>query len=143
MLVIILPTTDIVNEYSEYESLFCFYRDGIKGLVRDVIAQCNSTELRDEDHWYGFKDLVVGEYYASMHRRYVENTHTSAHRDFIIEMVVEKVAHDVEELMQRFFNQLRYDVQRTDKWIGNDLLAAIQLAGYDHPGIHGTRTPRF
>lgn len=126
---IILPTADIVQDCQEFEPVFCFYNNGIKGLVRDIVDLAASPHYDDEIA--AFKDMVMSEYDQSINRRYLENTHQGMAQDFMIEMVIEQIAHGVQELFQQFFKQMIYRVDNTEKWLGNDLLTTVRIAHLD------------
>jgi hypothetical protein len=138
---VILDTQDIVDRYMQYDSLFSFYGDGVRDLVRDAVLWSGERkpqilELRDmEIHWMNsLTGQVTREWEYAIDSALEPNPEAvQKYQAFqqridhsLIEMVVKQVEGDVDRLIQALGIGRSYDIRDTSfGWIGNDLIVRI------------------
>ena len=136
--VYILPTYTIVAQFKEFENLFTFYDEGIKGVIRDAVILSAAYNLYDypeslyhppKERTNGLRDKVLADYDQSLEAkwsnfelsRYPNNT-------ILIEIIVDKLEDAVEQMMRGIFRRDIYDVAPGGhKWIGNDLAIGMEI----------------
>jgi hypothetical protein len=123
---VILPTEDIVREYQQFDDLFVFYENGIKGVIADAIL-LNEMLTSDLHGIRGTKivDKVLREYTNSIqayNNYYRENTNVVT----FIELIVENIMISVNEMFYCLFrNQTYFPSKVESRWHGNELIARI------------------
>jgi hypothetical protein len=134
---IVLPTADIVREFERFEDLMSFHEGGVRGLIKETliasdydrlplsIQQPGKILLAD-----GLKDRILREYSNSPEALFLataENINPK-YTELIVELVVDLVDRAVAELLWTFFKQHYFNVyQHSCSWLGNDLMARVQL----------------
>jgi hypothetical protein len=134
--IFVLPTADIVREYQDFDPLFVFYEDGIRGVIRDSILlsegwSVKPTRYREVQSWRDtrtrFLEKVLRDYSNSPEAvltRLLENTSA----EMYVELVTEDIMRRVMGMMHDVFRHLVYDVSKAEwKWIGNDLATRIRI----------------
>lgn len=123
----ILPTAEIVTEFKHLEPVLCFYDDGLKGLIKEIVLRNTAADLSGQKS----QDLaqeIVSAYEHSMHVRYMENTLRHADPSIYIELFVTQLDEILAELLTLLFASTlrthRWDY-RGSRWIGNDLLVRL------------------
>lgn len=121
---VILPTRDLVQDYLPSDSLFFFYKGGVKGVICDAISMCNGL-VPVEDQLGGIMGSVVQEYDQfemdcvdagiALPETTCENLET-------IEMVVDLIEEEVYLFLANFFQEQPYQIMRPVSYITHDLL---------------------
>lgn len=140
MVYVALPTTDIVRNFREFERLFTFYEEGIKGVVKDTVLLSSAWILSRTSNMQpharpiiadGLLDKIMRDYANSgeaLMQRLSENTSSESY----IELIAELIDRAVGEMMYALFLSTVYDVSKTEwRWIGDDLVAKMKI--YDRP----------
>lgn len=136
MLRVVLPTADIVREFRGYEPIFCFYEDGIRGVVRDSVLLSNGMYEHELDECIShqsslietFINRVVEEYENSIHRRYIENTYAKNSPSITLELVVAQINSMVNTMTRALFMLRAYEICKSRwQWVGDDLIAVVQF----------------
>lgn len=129
---LMLPTTELIREHQRFDPLFCFYHEGIKGLVRDIAVLSDGGALYTP---HNVKDLILEkvdeEYEVCFDSRY--NDHTlPPNFEYpslaVIELITERLVEDIVQMMQCLLHQ-RYEVSfdhRDQVWIADDLVVLIK-----------------
>lgn len=142
--IFIIPLHDLLRELEPFEELFGFYRDGLKGVVRDALPLVDGRRVirhranRMVSEWESssfpmFLDKVSREYENSADAivaRFMENTTAGP----IIELVLEKIWRTVQLVMSDMFSFVPVTVDDTEGcWLGNDFVAWVTLHDTFHP----------
>lgn len=141
MVYVALPTRDIVRHFKDFERLFSFYEEGIKGLVRDTVLLSSAWVLGRNISIQpysphpvvadGLLEKVMRDYASSseaMMQRLSENTSAEAY----VELVTEMIDRAVGEMMYTLFVSSVYDVSKTEySWVGDDLVIKMRI--YERP----------
>jgi hypothetical protein len=136
---LILPTAGSVLTYKNFEELFSFYPNGIKGLIKDYLFfhkrnvgedRANPEDALTHD-LKSSEDLFLEEvlelYEKSWDYRFKELTHPNCQHEFTIEMVCNDISNRIESVVlenEPYFNQMilnPFDI----KWFGDCI--AIQI----------------
>lgn len=144
MLAIILPTTPIVKGFSQYENLFCFYDDGVKGVVKDHVLVSRSClvsfyeDIQKTDKSVRLMDEIIQKYETSLHRQYMENTYNGCKPIHMLEDIINEIEREVNNMMYLYFFEHPYSIERGVKWVGDDLIIKIDAVGetYGTPRCH-------
>lgn len=134
MSLVILPTTEIIQEVGQFDELFSFYDDGIRGVVRDNVLHSDLSEISElpvmrtpsNPYWIQkLNERIVFEYCNSpraLNLYYTENTC----EDMYVELIAEWVNVLVFEMLKTLFVRSDLDILTRDwYWIGNDLVVKI------------------
>ena len=127
--IIILPTADIVREFEDYESVFCFYDEGLRGVIKDIVLYNTVTDTTGEQTSMLVQD-VISVYEHSLYVRYLENTLSISQPEICIEMMVIQLESAVSKMLKALFVKelQRYRWDRSSyEWLGNDLITRIKL----------------
>lgn len=142
---VILNTGDIIQRYLAYDSLFGFYENGIKDLVREATFLSNR---RHRDHMSDFhSELYWGSSLAGRAVRDWERAVDVALDDRpddvrnylqgqnkldceLIQMVVEQIEEEIDSMILNLTKDPHYRVTelsstRYSHWVGNDLVVEI------------------
>lgn len=141
MALVILDTQEIVNRYAHYDSLFSFFSDGIRDLVRQAVLWSGQRkpeviEFRDmEIHWMNslagqvtrewehaidaaLEGNAEGVYRYQMFHQKIDHS--------VIDMVVEHVESDVNALIYQLGLGGQYQIDESAiSWVGDDLMVRI------------------
>ena len=132
----ILPTAEIIKDHRQYDELFCFYMEGIRGLVRDIVlcsdyGNFHRIACGHQDgkitHASGLIESVMRMYNNSpeaMLNYYLEKTSCSSYVESVVEMLDDAVT----AMMAPLVKQRPFNVNKQEfEWIGNDLMIKINL----------------
>jgi hypothetical protein len=126
----VLPTRDIVNAFSRFDTLFCFYTGGVRGVIGDILLHSAAWKLLDNEKRITTNDIiekVTREYTNSAEAiclRFSENISYETDVDIVLEMI----DHAVSEMMYSLFFKLTYIVNKNKvRWIGDDILVEIKI----------------
>lgn len=131
----LLPTAEIIWEHRQWEPLFCFYDEGVRGIVRDLVLLQNHQ--RDdlppvyEQLWAQVEDA----YERSLNVRYLENTLGQITPLVYIETAVAELDAMVTAMLAVLFGRKTYRVAHDPvdyRWVGDDLLTAILFSRSVH-----------
>lgn len=121
---VILPTRDLVQDYLPSDSLFFFYKGGVKGVICDAISMCNNL-VPHEDLLGGIMGSVVAEYDQfemncvdagiALPETTCENLET-------IELVVDAIEEDVYLFLTNFFQDQKFQIMRPVDYVIHDLM---------------------
>lgn len=123
---ILLPTAPIIQEHKGFEAIFCFYEDGIKGLVRDLVVRLAERPSTEEAS-RAFIDRVIYDYECSLHVRYLENTYGAEYPQWVIETVIVWLEKEIDDMLAPFRIERFTITSRHILWIGNDLFTKIHF----------------
>lgn len=136
----LLPTADIVREFKQYDAVFYFYEEGIKGIVRDVVLFSTGN---DPEAGIDVKQMVMNRVNEEIDRhdliRYYENTHGSQWPTLVIELIIEQIEQAVRVMLDSIFMQLFYEVSwKGDSydWLGDDMMAKIRILRKNYATRH-------
>jgi hypothetical protein len=145
---VILATDEIVRRYMTYDSLFSFYEDGVKEVVKQAVLDSGRRkpyrldDRESEVHWMqSLAGRVIREWEHELDKHFNLDDSLQDHemndlkryrteRD-VIQLVVEQIEEDVDRLIQTFTGERRYRVRRLDplmghgEWLQNDLVVEI------------------
>lgn len=138
----VLPTASIVREFREYNRLFSFYEDDIKGIIRDTILVSSAWMQKDYSRYHheihrplmadDLMEKIIRDYHNSgeaLMQRLSENTSSETY----IQRIVEQINRQVGDMMMTLFLNYVYDVSKTEwQWIGDDLVVKITIYRNDH-----------
>lgn len=128
---IILPTDDIVEELASVECLFVFYRNGIKGIIEDLMVDNNKNKIDEIINCYN--NTPLGRFY-----HFTDN----AFNDFIIEIYLELIHTQLKNILRMIFYNTSYSIRNHNfKWVGNNIVIDVDVYGVTH-GKH-TRHPNL
>ena len=133
MSLFILPTSEIVQEFKPFDSVFHFYKNGIKGVILDTIVISNGHYLSNAANTNkltsGLTAKVLEDYEQSpetIHLRFAENTNIGEH----IEMISDSIDELVSEMMNTLFGAHPYTLHEDNcYWVGNDVCAKVDVFG--------------
>lgn len=138
----VLPTGKIIHTFNTFEPVFCFYEEGVRGLVRDTVllntgdpegrAYVDSDEARIKRGKLlfaeGLLERVIAQYENSLDLRYLENTLGQYCAESIVRMMVEQIDLAVAQMLRDYFGGQVYQMCKSRwKWVGTDLLIRVQF----------------
>lgn len=136
MIAVVLPTAGLVREYADFDQLFSFYEDGLRGLIRDMVLlsdlhapteQTSAAEYVRELASDGLVEKVLREYSDSPDARFLFHT-SSRTREIEVEIAVEMIYQSVMEMMNALLMRAVYEVCKQKwSWLGNDLIAHLTV----------------
>lgn len=123
----ILPLAEFVTEFKHLEPVLCFYDNGLKGLIKEIVLRNTAADASGQRSEALVKEIVTS-YEHSMHVRYMENTLKVTDPSIYIELFVIQLDELLAELLLLLFSQSlqthRWDYNDS-AWIGNDLLVRM------------------
>ena len=131
----ILPTAEIIDQYRKFEPLLSFYREGIKGIIRDIILMENgSTKFQHFAIRRNKKVMLAETIVERIMRKYNDSPEAmfqsyfgNDQRAFCVELAAELLYTSVNEMMDSLFGCEEIDVdESTHRWIGNDIIVTIR-----------------
>lgn len=125
---IILPTDDIVMELECVEPLFDFYRNGIKGVIEDLMLENNKNKI----------DEIICSYNSeALGKFYILTDSSNSNVDFLIEVTLNLIHVMLNEMFRTIFCNINYSIKNNGfKWIGNNIVIDVDVYGV----THGKRT---
>lgn len=139
MALYVLPTGEIIREFKNFEEMFSFYEEGIKGVVRDMVLLSDDITPGDpkSSTTQGLLDKILREYMNSPEaviQHLLENTSAAN----FVEFISEALKMMVQDMMRRLFTNALYEISKTEwQWIASDLVIKVQLI--DRRDCHGSR----
>lgn len=120
---IILPTRELVDEFLASDCQFFFYRNGVKGVIRDSIAMTNGLATSDEELHSRLLDSVISEFDqyeincvdAGMFPKGLQDPES-------IQLLVDNIDCRVYEFLHDFFGGTQYEIMRPIDYIDRDLM---------------------
>lgn len=120
MLAVILPTSDVLRQFDEYELLFCFHENGVKGIIEKFILVNQNKECLDEL----FAEILL-KYHHSPEVIFLHGVEKAT---FYLEILLELIEIAISEVMNSMFKNLTYTLTEKDvTWIGNDVKINLTL----------------
>lgn len=122
-MIVILPTYAILSDFKESEGLFCFYDDGMKGIVRDLIIYGeNGRSITDSTY---ITEKILRDYNNSPEAtisRFTDRIDMGTY----VELITSLLDVAVGEMLDVLFCKLSYRISKTQyHWIGSDLLIKL------------------
>ena len=127
MRMVIIPTAEIISEFRHMDPVFCFYEDGVRGVVKDMVLRNTAGDDTGVVEQTLLNDIVAM-YEHSLHVRYLENTLRITDPVIYIELFVAGLQETVSELLRQLFASVLSDHQWDSSewgWIGNDLIVRM------------------
>lgn len=138
MPIVILPTAEIITRFKGFEELFCFYDDGLKGIVRDSVLTSQAYDLVERYHKpkghrskciievSGLLDKILRDYHNSADAMFlfrIENTNAATY----VEEAAIQIDTAVNEMMRVLFARIVYDMNMDGyTWLGDDLMTTVR-----------------
>ena len=136
----ILPTAEIVRNFKEYEPLFSFYDEGLRGLVRDMVMLSDMHAAPEETRSTGFKrelgsdgllEKVLRDYGHSLDAMFAHHIGVPNKAPFV-GALVELIYQHVVEMMSAYFRREPYEVCKQQwEWLGSDVIVGISFLERD------------
>lgn len=127
---LILPTGDLVRQFRDYERLFVFYQDGVKGIIRDTIVLSDDGSYLPKREQCASGNRFLIERIVRLYENSAEalcafhQENTTAVDS--VEVAVTEIHTAVAEMLQWLLAKHEYYVCRHQhQWLGNDLLVTI------------------
>jgi hypothetical protein len=135
--IVVLPTSEVIREFIQHDTLFCFYEGGIRGLVRDSVLLAADHPYEVVDGHYCAKprplknkdlmEKVLRDYENSLDWRWMEN-HYRFNPSSQIAILVDLVDFAVGKMMRGLFVQAVYEICKTTyTWLGDDLAVSLKV----------------
>lgn len=142
---VILNTGDIIQRYMAYDSLFGFYENGIKDLVREATLASNRrhrdymSDFHSELYWSSslagrtVRDWECAIDMALDHSPATVQDYLQGQKKIdceLIQLVVEQIEEEVDSMIMNLTRDPHYRVRELPSrlhshWIGNDLVVEI------------------
>jgi len=152
---VILNTDELVQRYMAYDSLFSFYENGIKDLIKDAVFETgkrNKFRFMGERHLEAYWDQSLAGRTARAWEEAIDmaldhspqsvqdyqQAHYKVDRD-VIHLVAEQIEEEAEQLIlslikERSFKILHVNPKHVNEWIGNDLVVEIARVPEEYDG---------
>ncbi len=129
----ILPIADLVDEYAQYDGIFSFYDDGIRGLIRDAVFESSLRqdvplllEHHHQRHQRNVDPLVeytLDRFYNNLEAEERCNAFSDFFRETepVVRAVTEAVTFEIWHFMCTFLGTTNFVVRDSVSWIDRDL----------------------
>ena len=133
--VVVLPTRDIVFEHHTFDTMFHFYKGGIKGVITDAIMMSEEAFIKNVQEHYtaygvypGVKGSVICEYEAYVCSPHHSESYQVALLEELdnIEIVLDVVEQNVSTFLRFLFGRTQFQLVRPVQWIGDDLAMLVK-----------------
>jgi hypothetical protein len=122
-----------MQEYNEYDYLFYFYRDGLKGLVEDIIIHSASWEFHKLDCKHDEKPAIAKNVIDKMLMEYeytpegiINNITNNTMHLLKIEIIATMLDNAINEMMYCIFQKNIYHISNINiRWLNNDLIIDV------------------
>jgi hypothetical protein len=136
MLAVILPSSEIINYYHKYETVFSFVNGGVKELVKQLIMVSHGwyydhfSDLQKTEQSVRLTNELVEQYENSVHRRYLENTHyQNMDVSRMVEQFIDEIEDAVNAMMNQYFAGVPYQVTSFAGWLGLEAVVYMSPVG--------------
>lgn len=152
---VILNTDEIVQRYMAYDSLFSFYENGVKDVVKDAVFETGKRHkfrFMGERHLEAYWDQSLAGRTARAWEEAIDMAldhspqsvqdyqqgHHKVDRD-VIHLVADQIEEEIERLVlalvkEKSFKVLSVDPSIYNEWIGNDLVVEIARMPEEYDG---------
>lgn len=151
---VILDTDELVQRYLGYDSLFAFYKDGVRDVIRDAVLESGKRKFlyfgergneafwtqtlagRATRAWEEAIDIALDHSAFSVHD--YQRGQQKMDRE-VIQLVTDQIEEDVDRMMQNMVKERYFRVQPPDEayyenWIGNDLVVEVTQLPKENDG---------
>lgn len=129
---IILPTRDIVLDFSEYDDLFYFYHNGVKGILHTSVIHSKAWESKESDSIQKTINEVMTYFTQSPEANMCHITGNYV-LNYYIESLVKHMSMCINDMMSNMFVSSIYYIDKNKfRWIDNDLLVPAVILDNKH-----------
>lgn len=127
MLVVILPTSEILRRLRPISELFSFYQEGLRDVVRDFILRSEPMHISETRQLIpklarDFQERLLFEYINSWRALSLYHSERTS-EELYIELGIETINEIVYEVLQQHFrNKTVRFVEKEWYWLGDDLV---------------------
>jgi hypothetical protein len=133
----LLPTAEILRQVKQFDSVFSFYENGIKGVISNTVTMSAGYLFLDylqnkkigikHPAFSPLKESILQQYSLSNEARLADYS-CYPDNSLLIEVVVDLIEEAVNSMMYGIFMKEIYDVSiEQSKWFGSDLIAIIKI----------------
>ena len=129
---VILPTRDIALDFSEYDDLFYFYYNGVKGILHTSVILSRAWEDKESDVTQKVIDEVMQYFTLSSEASmcYITGNYIL---NYYLESMVKHMSISINEMMKIMFMHDTYYIEKNKfKWIDNDLMVTAVITDHKH-----------
>lgn len=121
-MILILPTADIVREYRDFERLFCFYRNGLKGVIEDIVLFSSPEEEAATKY---ILEKIVAEY--SHTPESILSKMMEKDTDTYVELITVALDDSINDMMRTLFPKIKYIIAHMEcRWYCDDLIIKVR-----------------
>jgi hypothetical protein len=133
---VVLPTAEILKTFKDFEHLFDFYEDGLKGVVRDMVFTADTFQAQPDRVRDAFKqalqnsgliEKIMRDYSMSPEAQF--HFHVGSHtQESAVEIAAQCIYVVVLQTMSNLFMRAVYEISKQEwDWVGQDLIASVQV----------------